>query len=255
MAGNATQSGRSTIDRVAALLGSFTSRKSELSLSEIAAKSGIPSSTAHRLLSELVRTGLVQKRTDRYSPGPALWRAGVVATSYQQIREAAYPALSYLSELTQQNVQLAVRYQQSVLYLEKLTGPRSVPSLTEVAGTMPMHATAVGKAILAFEDPEVAADVLKSSLPSFTERTITDPDVLTSVFAQTRSTGLAYSYGEMTPGASSVAAPIFGAEGVVASIGVVVPLTSGLAQFGTAVKSVAASTSVRLVNRRDNRFC
>jgi DNA-binding IclR family transcriptional regulator len=113
-----------------------------------------------------------------------------------------------------------------VLYLEKLAGHRRVAAPSRVAGRMPMHCTATGKAILAFSDPEVRALVLESSLARRTPYTVTDPSALETELRRVVAEGAAIEVEETRMAHASVAAPFFGPGGeVLGALSVTGPTT------------------------------
>jgi DNA-binding IclR family transcriptional regulator len=119
-------------------------------------------------------------------------------------------------------VHLAVREDDRVLYLETLSGSRSVPVVSTVGSRLPMHATGVGKVLLAYAPPEVRENVLSGPLPRLLPRTITSPAVLARQLERVRTDGYATTDEEMTPGARSVGVPIMTGDGVAGAIGFVV---------------------------------
>jgi DNA-binding IclR family transcriptional regulator len=124
-------------------------------------------------------------------------------------------------------VHLAIRDHTQVLYLERLSGHASVPVVSTVGSRLPMHATGVGKVLLAHAPPEVAEEALRH-LPRLTPYTVTQPRRLRTQLARARRDGFATTVEEMTLGACSVAVPVRVARPdadpvVVAALGVVVP--------------------------------
>jgi DNA-binding IclR family transcriptional regulator len=110
-----------------------------------------------------------------------------------------------------------------VLYLDRLTGRRSVPVVSTVGSRLPLYPTGVGKVLLAYAPDEVQSTVL-SSLKRITPHTITQPARLRAQLDRVRSDGYATTVEEMTLGACSVAVPVSRAETeVVAALGIVVP--------------------------------
>jgi DNA-binding IclR family transcriptional regulator len=144
-----------------------------------------------------------------------LWRIGTQASAATALRELALPHMEDLYEVTHENVQLAVVSDSKALYLERLRGPRSVPIVTRVAAELPLHATGVGKVLLAFAPSEFVEKVLVAGLAPHTPHTIVDPDRLRTCLAEVRRIGYAVTHEEMTLGSCSVAAPVRDATGVV----------------------------------------
>lgn len=251
MSGNAREAGRTTSSRLLSLLAAFSSPRPVLPLSELARLSGLPVATTHRLAAELVEWGALERLPDgRFQVGLRLWQVGALAPAQRDLRAVAVPFMENLYEATHENVQLAVRDGAEVLYLDKISGAASVDTITEVGGRAPLHATAAGKIILAFSEPELFAAVTANGLSRSTPYTITLPGVLARTLRKVQQTGVAYVLEERTFGASAVAAPVFGPDGtLVASLSVVVRSSKNVRALALAVRTAAFGVSRRLANR------
>ncbi|WFE40895.1 IclR family transcriptional regulator [Micromonospora sp. WMMD998] len=215
--------GRSVTSKVLALLGAFSPAVPALTLSELARRAGLPLPTAHRRAAELVAWGALERGDDgRYRIGLRLWEVGSLAPRGLGLRELALPVMEDLYEVTHENVQLAVRQDLEVVFIERLAGRDAVPVLTRVGGRFALHATGVGLVLLAHAPAEVQEQVLAAPLERYTELTVTDPGRLRRCLADVRRTGYAVSDRQVTTDALSVAAPIHGPQGVVAAISLVV---------------------------------
>lgn len=224
MAGRTNRPGQSVTSRVLAILGAFDIAHPRLSLSEISRRSGLPLATTHRLIGELVAwRGLNRCDDGAYEIGLRLWEVGLLGPLHTRLREVALPFLQTLYEATRENVHLAVRDGNDALYVEKLSGHRSVPIISHIGGRLPLHATGVGKALLAHETPEFQREYLARPLVRPTRYTIVEPGRLYTDLKATVQRGYAVTREEMTLGTCSVAAPILDGSGrPVAAIGVVV---------------------------------
>lgn len=209
--------------RVFALLAAFDDRHRALRLSEIAARSDVPLSTAHRLVGELVAAGALRRLPGgEYVVGRRMWDLGLLAPVQSGLSEVASPFLHDLYGATLETVQLAVRDGDRVLYVDRLAGHRSVPILSTTGSRLPMHTTGVGKVLLAHAPAEVQEAVLGGRLQRYTRYTVTSPAVLAQQLARVRAHGYATTGEEMSAGACSVAVPITVEDEVVASVGLVV---------------------------------
>ena len=169
MAGNVSSPGTSVTSRVLSVLGCFDARHPTLRLSEIARGSDLPLSTAHRLVGELVTWGALSRLDDgSYAIGRRLWRLGLLAPASSTLREAAAPFLHDIHAATRATVHLGVRDGITVLYLERLSGSVSVPVVSRVGSRLPLHATGVGKVLLAYAPAEVQTAATPSTSPSGT---------------------------------------------------------------------------------------
>lgn len=224
MAGNSTTPGASVTSRALALVGAFDEEHRRLTLTELAERAGLPVATAHRLVAELVAWGaLTRTGSGDYVVGRRLWDIGLLAPLQAGLVELASPYLHDLYGATHATVHLAVRDDGEVLYLDRLRGSTSVPVVSTIGSRLPMHATGVGKVLLAHAPADVRERVL-SSLDRITPYTVTQRDRLERQLERVRKDGFATTEEEMTLGACSIAVPVPGPDGsVVAAIGIVVP--------------------------------
>jgi DNA-binding IclR family transcriptional regulator len=208
-----------------ALLSAFDVDHRRLTLSEMARRADLPTPTAYRLAGELVSGGmLVRRPSGEYAIGRRLWKLGLLAPLQSGLREIASPFLNDLHAATLATVHLAVREGTQALYVDRLSGRASVPVVSAVGLRLPLHATGVGKVLLAHAPGPVTDEVL-SNLSPMTPYTITQPHRLRKQLERVRRDGYAVTEEEMTLGACSVAVPVrrSSASGdVVAAIGFVV---------------------------------
>jgi DNA-binding IclR family transcriptional regulator len=206
------------------LLACFTPDQPIRSLSELSHHSGLPLTTTHRIVTDLLAWGALERTADGgLQIGLRLWQVASQAPRGLGLREVALPFMEDLYVATGENVQLAVREGSEAVYVERLTGRRSVRVLTRVGDRFALHATGVGLVLLAHAPAEVRTAVLERPLQAWTPYTITDPDVLRSTLAEVRRTGVAISSRQVTEDALSVACPLRGPGGdVVAALSVVV---------------------------------
>jgi DNA-binding IclR family transcriptional regulator len=255
--GNAA-GGPSVASRLFAILDAFTTPAPAraLSLTEISQRAGIPLSTTHRMVAEWAEWGGLTRLEDgRYSLGLRLWEVGVQTPTARNLRTIALPYLEDLYELTREHVHLAILDGRDALYVEKLSGHRAVRVISRVGGRLPLHATGVGLVLLAFAPSELLDGYLASSLTRFTPATITEPESIRRRLAEIRATGVAYMSEEMTPGSSSIAAPIRDRTGqVVAAVSVVTRTLPEVDQVQeAAVRAAARGISRTLGYRRADR--
>ncbi|MFT4084197.1 MAG: IclR family transcriptional regulator [Nocardioides sp.] len=223
MAGGTSQPGRSVTSRALAVLGAYDARHRRLRLTEIAQRAGLAVPTAHRLVAELVAWGALRREPDgAYVVGRRIWDLGLLAPVATDLREVARPFLHDIYGATLETVHLAVREDDHVLYLDTLAGHRSVPVVSTLGSRLPMHATGVGKVLLAHAPDDVRRAVLAAPLRRFTRHTITSPVRLRVQLERILVDGYATTGEEMTPGACSVGVPITTRAGVVGALGIVV---------------------------------
>lgn len=248
MAGNASEPGRAVTSKAMALLDAYLPRSTELSLGELARRTGLPSSTTYRLANQLVAWGGLERGAEGgYRLGIKLWELGSLARRARSPIDVISPYMQDLYEVVRENVQLAVREGQHVVYLEKLHGTGSVPNRSRDGGRLPIHATGVGKVMLAWASPQDLELLLPDELTRFTQRTVVSRERLLMELATIRQEGIAYARDELTTGVTSVAAPVRDAEGnVVAALSAVGRSGSVRQLHATAVRTTATSASRQL---------
>lgn len=243
--------GPTVTSKVFAILGAFVPGEARLTLSQISRRTGLPIGTAHRLATELVRQGALEREHGRtYRIGVRLWEIGSLAPVGRGLRELAMPFMEDLYEATHANVQLAVLDGFDALFLEKISGRDSVQILTRVGGRLPLHATGVGKVLLAHAPPEVIDAVIERGLDKLTPRTIVDPGELRACLDEVRRNGFAWTRDEMTIGAVSVGAPVYGpGSTVVAAISIVVDTRVGdVGRLAPSVRTAARGLSRQIMD-------
>lgn len=225
------QTGAGLLRRMLAVLDCFSEDEPALSAAELSQRTGLAPSTMHRLLGALVAEGLVARGTHhRYTVGPRLWELGELSPLSVRLRETALPHMLKLYEATGENVHLAVLdgrdpASSSALYVGRVTGRASIPTLSRMGGRQPLHTTGVGKALLATRDEEWLRRYFTVPLIAETTRTITDEAALRADIERTRGRGYALTREEMTLGNVSVAAVLPPIEGLPrAALGIVVHL-------------------------------
>jgi IclR family transcriptional regulator, acetate operon repressor len=224
MAGNSTDPGRSVTSKVTAILMAFADGGVH-TLTEIAGIANLPTSTAHRLASELVAWRLLERTEERsYRIGLPL---RMIASEYPESEVCSrtltvmrvLPVLDELSRATRNEVRMGILRGSDVLTLQPPRNRVTERVHTEalVHGVLPAHAVASGKALLAFSPPSVVSHVIAAGLPAFTPHTITSPDVLRQTLSVIRLTQIATSRNEFECGRAAIAMPVFYGKGRVAA--------------------------------------
>ncbi|TQS87381.1 IclR family transcriptional regulator [Arthrobacter sp. TS-15] len=241
MAGGSREPGRTATSRVLAILEAFEKSRGSLSLTDIAQGSGLPLSTAHRLVNELTDWGFLSRDPNgRYQLGIRLWE--LAQNTGRQLRDAARPYVQDLFSLTGETAHLAVRAGQEVLYIDRVYGSKRVPRASRVGGRLPMHATAVGKVILAFEEDWVRDAYLNRQLERHTAHTHVDPRRLADEIVQIHEQGYAMTLEEVRLGSCSIAVPIIHSGKVGAGLGLVLPTSQAatMTRHLAVLKGIAA---------------
>jgi DNA-binding IclR family transcriptional regulator len=223
LSGTSTQPGRTVASRVLAILAAFDFEHPRLTLSDIARRAELSLPTAHRLVRELQAwRGLERDDDGMYRVGLRMWEVGLLTGLHTRLRDVAMPFMQELYEATRENVHLAVRDGEEALYVEKLTGHRSVPIISRTGGRLPLHTTGVGKALLAWASAADIDDHLSRPLSRPTRYSIHEPGRLRRDLQRTRRRGFATTREEMTLGSCSVASPVLVNEHTVAAVALVV---------------------------------
>lgn len=225
-----------------------------MTLSEIARETGLAKSTTLRLLGALERNDAVTRIGQRYRLGPLVHELDPIPVSpaYERIRRVLTPFLAHLFEATRATVHLATLHGDEVVYLNKLHGPRPVPSPSRIGGGLPAYCTGVGKAMLAF-DEDAAARVAQEPLIKWTDTTLASADELAVELAEIRRRRRAVDLAELTPGLYCVAAPVFDDDDAdrphaAAALSASTDDQSALARLEPVVIRVATAAGRALVN-------
>jgi DNA-binding IclR family transcriptional regulator len=210
-------------DRLLSILAVFSPSRLYLTLSQITALTGLPHSTCHRLVRDLVEWGAMERLGDgRYAIGLRLWEVGTLSPRSAPIRHRAMPVMEDLFHAVRQHVQLGVLDNSEVLIIERISAPGAVKLVSQTGGRLPLHASALGKVLLAHAPTQVREAVLRQALQAYTPHTIVDPARLRAELAECRRRGFAVAADELTVGAHSVAAKVTDAgQNVLAAISVV----------------------------------
>jgi DNA-binding IclR family transcriptional regulator len=212
MPDDVTAAGRTVISKTAVILMTYLNGEVH-TLTEIATATGLPLSTAHRLLRELVAWRLLERAENGdYRLGLPLRLIGSPGGTAASLEERASLVLQDLSQALDADVRLGVLGKRDVSYIEKRRGRRPVTTFHQSA-TVPAHATAMGKALLAFSAPALVEMFLGRGLTAYTPFTLTAPDRFRRTLAMARLSRLAVARWELEPDRSGLAVPVFGPGG------------------------------------------
>ena len=213
---------RSVLGRVDTIIGAFDTSDSALTLHELTERTGLPKSTVHRMVDQLVGIGWIERDVAGYRIGMRLFEIGGLASRRSRLSDLAYPHLHALSVATGLAVQMAILDGTDVVYLERIP-MRGLRLPTRQGGRQPAYCTALGKAMLAF-DAAAASDVLAEELPGRTSRTLTEPRDLEIELERIAETGLAFDHQESYQGLACVAAPLRGSGRAIGAVSVTGPV-------------------------------
>lgn len=210
----------STLERGLKVLRSFDQAHPEMALSEVAVVTGLSPAVARRCLNTLVALGYVAQVGRRFLLRPEVLAFGSAYLSSMNIEQVAVPPLQSLRDLTGDSASLAVRSGRDTLYVCHIPTNRRIRLGAAVGTRFPLHATSMGKVLLAFQGAAAIDSFLADGpLPRLTERTVTDPEAFRARLQKIRDSGYDSALDELDYGIVSVAVPIYGPDShVVAAI-------------------------------------
>jgi DNA-binding IclR family transcriptional regulator len=217
----------SSVANAIRLTKAFSEHEFEMGISALAGRLGLAKSTVHRLATTLVAYDILEQNREsgKYRLGLALFELGTLVRRKMDVASESRQQMSALLEMTGETVQLAVLDHLSVLYIRILESRQSVRMSSTVGARAPAYCTSVGKALLAFQSPEVVRQVIDNGLRRFTPNTITTTEALQEDLASVRAKGCAIDDEESEVGLRCVAAPIRDHTGhVVAALSVSAPI-------------------------------
>jgi DNA-binding IclR family transcriptional regulator len=243
-----------SVHKAFALLDVMSEYPEGVSITVLAKRVDMYKSTVHRLISTMMLHNAVEQdlETGKYKLGYGLLDLGMRLLSSIDLRREALPYLQQLATQVNEVVHLAFLDRGEVVYIEKVESPQTIRMHSRVGTHVPVHATGLGKAILAFLPPREAIGIIdRYGLAQLTEHTLTDREVFLRALETTRQTGFAFDLEEHQLGVCCVAAPIWDSSGKVAaacsvsgpSIRMDMDRLSELVPF---VKSTAADISRRM---------
>ena len=190
-----------------------------LPFTRIVEKTGIPKASAHRLLKELAGISVLSfdPSTRHYRGGMVLARLGAGVSIDYDLRSAARPHLESLQDATGHVATLGIRNDDEGVYVDKIEPTDfGIRLHSEIGKSFPLHATAMGKVLLAHAPADLARRIGKRTLAAFTRNTITNGKDLQQELERVRKEGYALDREEITRGLMCVAAPIYDARGEIA---------------------------------------
>jgi DNA-binding IclR family transcriptional regulator len=178
-------------------------------VAELANELQLPRATVYGILRTLRKVGFVEQDRDsrKYQVGPALLHLGSMYIEGSELRLRALRWADALASQAQQSVCIGTLHENLVLIVHHVLRPDDTPQSLAVGRLMPLHATALGKALLV-NRREVARELAAHGLRSYTDTTVTDPARLDAQLDGIEKCGWAHDIGEFVPGIASIAAGI-----------------------------------------------
>ena len=240
-----------SLDRAVAVLDAFTGRRSALTLSDVAERVKLGTSTTHRLLRSLVAHGLLKRDEvgKTYSLGPTVLRLARAAAGAMDVRELARPVMVRLRDAAGETVGLHLlrdaRHRVVVDQVESHQALRR--TYTELGEPIPLHQGAPGKVLLAYRPRADQEALLAAPLEAANAQTIVDAEALRAELREIQQRGYGFSHGERVSGIHTVAVPVFDHTGAaVASLSVTGPALRMPVERLAALAPVAVAAGVEL---------
>lgn len=222
-----TKSSIQVIERMMSLLDALAQHSAPVNLKQLAIQTKLHPSTAHRILGVMVDSRLVDRiEPGTYRLGIRLLELGNLVKSRISVRQEALPHMQLLQQQLGETVNLSVRHDDEVVYVERTAARSSMMRVVQIIGARaPLHITAVGKIFLAGDEPEKITDYIKrTGLRRFTDNTLTDAQNFSRELDTIRHQGYAYDNEEAEKGVSCIGAGIYNDEGrLVAGLSVSAP--------------------------------
>jgi IclR family acetate operon transcriptional repressor len=242
-----------SVDRALAVL-SVLAESGGLALSPLAARAGLPPTTAHRLLSTLARHGMVEfdPAAQAWAVGAGAFRLGSAFLRRTSVMDRARPFLRALMEATGETANLGIERGDAVLFVAQVETHETIRAFFPPGTQSPLYASGIGKALLARFNPDrLAAFLRRVPRERFTPATLVDEAALRADLDAIRARGWALDNEERTAGMRCVAAAVVNAQGdAVAGLSVSGPAArlpdAALPELGARVAAAAAGLSAAL---------
>lgn len=215
-----------SVDRALDLLETLATADGEVSITSVAARTGLHVSTVHRLLATLLRRGYVRQNpeTSRYYAGAKLATLAEGRSRYGELRLAARPILRAITEATRETTNLVVLDDVTAVYIDTVPSPQVVRLFTAVGNRVPLHATGAGKCLLGALPADKREPLIERlDLRAYTPHTIVDRAALRRALDEARARGFAIDDEEYDDGVRCIAVPVGGTNDTVAALSVSAP--------------------------------
>ena len=216
----------SSVANALRLLKAFSDAQYEIGISDLAKQLGLAKSTVHRLAATLVSEGMLEQNAQdgKYRLGLTMFELGALVRRKMDVTAEAKPYLKSLAEKTGETLHLAVLDHQAVLYINIIESQRAIRMGYKIGTRAPLHCTAVGKVLTAYQSEDTIDAAIAHGLPDCTANTITDAADFRRELDAVRARGYAIENEEIEVGLRSIAAAVRSYSGqVVAAIGIAGP--------------------------------
>lgn len=218
-----------SLERGLAVIKAFDERHQQLSLSDVARRTGLTRAAARRFLLTLVELGYVHHVDGQFSLRPRVLELGFAYLSGLTLLEVAQPHMERLSNQVHESVSVSVLDGDDLVYVGRVHARKIMKVAITVGSRYPAYPTSMGRVLLANAPTGWLQDYLRRVRPEpLTPHTVTDPEVLAGVLSRVRADGWAVVDQELELGLRSMAVPLHARSGeVVAAMNVAAPLERG----------------------------
>ncbi|HWI30580.1 MAG TPA: IclR family transcriptional regulator [Microbacterium sp.] len=212
-----------SLGRAMTVLDAIADAPSPMSLTQLSLRTGIARSTVHRLLDDLCAAQYVApaSRSGGYRLGPRIVSLSV--TSYVDVVKTMRPSMIALARTVNENVDLAMLTGDDVIILEQIASAHRLQAVAELGKPFAVHASCIGKVLLAHRSEADIARVVSRPLARYTPNTITDPSALRRQLDEIRATGIAFDDEEHDVGISALAVAVERPDGLLQAVSIVAP--------------------------------
>ena len=211
-----------SLERGLSVIRAFDADHANLSLSEVAAATGLSRAAARRFLHTLVHLGYMHNNDGRFSLRPKILELGYAYLSSLTLPEVALPHLEELVEEVRESSSVSELDGEDVVYIARVPTKRIMTMTISVGTRFPAYATSMGRVLLAgLSDEDLTRYLAEADFEAFTSRTVTDPGRLREIVRDVGRLGYSIVDQELEEGLRAIAAPIHGAgDAVTAAINV-----------------------------------
>ncbi|MDD4570209.1 MAG: IclR family transcriptional regulator [Tepidanaerobacteraceae bacterium] len=222
-----------SVERAIKILEELAVEREGLGVTELSQRVNLHKSTVHRMLITLLNQGYVEQNamSEKYRLGIKLLYLGGAILERMDIRHEAHDLLEELSEKVNETVHLVVPDGFRAIYIDKLDSHKTIRMHSQIGRIAPLHASAVGKAILAFADEQFVDEVIGRGLVKYTPKTITDSQKLLQHLKMIKNRGYAVDDEENEAGIRCIGATVFDYTGkIVGAISVSGPTVTVMSE-------------------------
>jgi IclR family acetate operon transcriptional repressor len=209
-----------SVDHALRLIAYLAETGRPQSVSDLARALDLPRPTIYRLLGTLLEHQVVVRDEKSYRLGLRLLELGGKALSAASLQAICLPFLTELVERTGETAHFAVLDGEQAGYVAKVDSAHPIRMSSHVGWRGPLHATAVGKVLLAWSPPELLARIASGALKRYADHTIVDADALAAEIANVRRQGFSVDREELLDGLVCVAAPVLAGTRLVGAVSV-----------------------------------